>query len=179
MPLVQYATLDQLGTWLTDWLPDGTVLPDNLPAQLRSATIIVARSCNRQPYTDTPAEPDADALRDATCAQVQAWVALGIDPATTGLGSDEAPVRSSTILGATVVRDTTGLVAERTAVVADLVPEAAAILQQAGLLWQPGPQQDPCATQLPTWGQQPHRWPSPFRDPLSGEIELSGVWLLS
>jgi hypothetical protein len=142
-------------------------LPGNAAQLLRSATVRVARACNLSPY-DNPNATAVTPLADATCAQVASWVALNLDPASLGL--DTAPVKSSSMLGGSVVRDTTGQTAARQVAAAQLAPEAVDILLQAGLLWQPVPVGADPDDQLPDWGSGPFF--SPWTDPLSGEVQF-------
>jgi hypothetical protein len=152
-----YATVEDLAEW-TQSTP-----PDNALTLLRSASLEVAKACNRNPYVDVPSDTDVAPLRDATTAQVAAWVALGVDPAKQGtdvLG----PVKSSKILTATIERDTTAAVQASTEAADGLCVESQAILLQAGLLWLPVPLADTTGW-LPSWGLDPvtpgaYGWPS-------------------
>lgn len=155
-----YATTDQLTTWL------GAAAPADADALLRSATIRVARACNRSPY-DTPTGSDAQPLADATCAQSASWVALGIDPAELGVG--DGPVTTARLGTGTITRDTTAQAQAVQAAIEGLVPEASAILLAAGLLWQPVALGADSDDRLPDWGTGP-AW-SPWADPLSGELQ--------
>ena len=155
-----YATTDQLASWLTP-----VALPNNAAQLLRSATIRVARACNLDPYAAV-AQDSAQPLADATCAQVASWVALNLDPASLGL--DSAPVKSSSMLGDQVVRDTTGQAEARQMAAVQLAPETIDILLAAGLLWQPVPLGVDPSDDLPQWGTG--QYPAPWTDPLSGEI---------
>lgn len=131
-----YATVDDL----TDWLEaTGLVTPDNADALLRSATVLVARACNRDLYTDVPTTTDAAVLRDATTAQATAWITLGVAPAAAGL--DAAPVKTKKIGSATIERDTAGQSEARVAAATEIAPEARQILLAAGLF----------ALDLPVW----------------------------
>lgn len=123
-----YAISDDLTAWL-----DGADLPDQPVRMLRSGSLRVALACQRNPYNDTPNTSDAAPLRDATCAQVAAWTALGITPDRLGIGA--APVKKSSILTGDVERDTSTLAKSLDAAINELCPEAEAILQAAGLLW--------------------------------------------
>lgn len=143
MAIQPYATTSDL----SGWLPDGTAMPDNATALLRSATIRMANACNRSPY-DTPTSTDAGPLADATCAQAASWVALSMNPAAQGL--DIAPVKQSKIFTGDVTYDTTGQAEARQTAAADLCPEACEILRAAGLLWQPVPAAS--GGRLPSWG---------------------------
>lgn len=159
MPLVSYATTQQLIDWFDDLDVDP---PDNPTGYLRAATILLARACNRQPYTDTPTDAEATALADATCAQVASWVTLGVNPDKAGTDMP-GPVKSSKILDATVERDTTAATKLLTAAVDGLSETAEAILLQAGLLYVPGPQYDDTNC-LPRWGLDTPRWSGIYGD---------------
>lgn len=146
MPLTAYADVQDLvdGGWLEGEPPAAA------DRYLRSATFVVARAANRDPYGDTPAGNDAEALRDATLAQAASWIALGIDPAK--LGIDGPPlVKASSMLSARVEYDTAAHASARAEAVSELAPEAEAILFAAGLLWAAVPLGDD-TDQLPTWG---------------------------
>lgn len=157
---------------LTAWLaPDA--LPANAARLLRSATIRVARACNRSPYM-TPTGTDVQPLADATCAQVASWAALGIDPDELGIGS--APVKGSKVLTGDVSYDTTGQAQAQQLAATKLCPEAEAILIAADLLWQAVPIGAP-GDPLPQWGQGPPWWPG--TEPMSGEVNwaaIDGEW---
>lgn len=143
--MISYATSAQLGTWVP-----AENLPDNTLGLLRSATILVAFACFRNPYTDpAPTGTDVQVLADATCAQAASWIALGLDPNQLGLAT--APVKSSTILGATVERDTTGQALAQQKAASMLSPEACAILTLAGLIYEPVPVASD-SNDLPFWG---------------------------
>lgn len=140
-----YASQSDLAAWLN---PAG--VPQNADRLLRSATIAVAEACNRNPYTDAPSADDAPPLRDAVCAQVASWTALGIDPDKQGVGGT-APVVEAKLLTADVKYDTTVQRDRAARAIDDLSPEATAILTTAGLLWQPVPLVT--GGNLPRWGQ--------------------------
>lgn len=126
--MIVYAASSDLGTWLN------ATPPTNAASLLRSASLRVARACMRDPYTDQPGPTETQPLNDATCAQAASWIALGIDPVKLGLDPGLAPVKSSTILGAEVVRDTTGQTAALIEAATCLCAEANAILTTAGLI---------------------------------------------
>lgn len=118
----------------------GTVLvPDDLDLQLRDATRLVRRAVRNAFYavdTDGNAtdEKVIDALRDATCAQVQAWVRLKIDRTAGGVVT-AGTVTSKSIGSASVsYGDANAAAAARTDAVNELVPAAWDILHEARLL---------------------------------------------
>lgn len=136
LTITPYATLTDLTGWLEG---SGLTIPDSVENLLRSASFLIARSCNRDIYTDTPTDTDAVPLRDATLAQVAAWITLGITPAAAGL--DAAPVKNRKIGTADLGYDTTGQAAARAEAATTLAPEAMQILISAGLY----------ALDLPVW----------------------------
>lgn len=143
-----YATADDLADG--DWLPAGVDVPSDVVRYLRSASFVIGRAANRNPYDDTPDATAAPPLRDATCAQAASWISLGIDPAK--LGIDGPPlVKRSEILTGKVEYDTTAHATARAEAVSELAPEAEAILAGAGLLWVPVPLSDDSGW-LPSWG---------------------------
>lgn len=121
-----YATYSDLQTWL------GTTPPTNADELLRTATTLVATATGRNPYVDTPTGPDVAPLRDATTAQVAAWIATGVTPSAGGL--DTAPVKGKKLGSADITYDTTGQTAARTAAATMLTAEARDILYNARLL---------------------------------------------
>lgn len=138
MTLTVYATTDQLDAWLAG---TDVCVPANAARQLRSATFIIARAINESPYD--PSVVVDEVRQDATCAQVTAWIVAGIDPSSGGL-SNTAPVKSKSNDGASIDYDTslsasvTAFQARQT-IANGLAPEAAAILFDAGLLYEPVP----------------------------------------
>lgn len=166
--LVVYATEQDVSGWVA-------TEPDNVDSLIRSASIRVARACDISPY-QTPDPSSTDALRDATCAQVASWVALGVDPAKSGTDLP-GPVKVSALLDARIERDTSAATKLLETVAEDLCEDAVAILLQAGLLYVAVPLgADPNDT-LPAWGL-PRTYCSPFTDPLSGELQYpyGGEW---
>lgn len=123
-----YATSADLDLWLSGLDLEA---PDDAEGMLRTATVMVARAANRNPYTDVLTVPDAVVLKDATTAQVASWVSLGITPSAAGLES--APVKSTKIGTADVTYDTTGQADKRETVATELAPEAMQILIAGGL----------------------------------------------
>lgn len=121
---------------LTSWLPTGSTADSaTIDRDLRYATIVVARACNRDLYSgETSFVPP---LVDATCAQAASWIALGVDPSKLGL--DQTIVKKSSILGADVERDTAGQLAAFQEAAGCLCPAAMDILITANLLWQAVP----------------------------------------
>jgi hypothetical protein len=167
-----YATEQDYADWIT---PDGEPA-DGVLHLLRSATFVIAWACNRNPYQDTPSDTDADPLRDATCAQVQSWLALGVTPANAGIVAASI-VKKSSILAADVEFDTGGQLTALQNAAKGIAEEARIILLAANLLWQAvALGADPCDP-LPQWGQG-RQW-GPFAESLSGEYEwpVGPSWL--
>lgn len=135
MPLL-YATETDLSVWLTTATP----VPDNAVRLLRTASAMV-RSATRSAAYDT--EPSglpeagsdaADAMRDATTAQVEAWLQLAIDPAKGDADNGFKTVASKSISGATIQYAVYAATAQARADAAThLCVEAALILSNAGL----------------------------------------------
>jgi hypothetical protein len=135
MPIV-YATDDAL----TDWIGVTPDTSQDVPTLLRQASILVGRACRNDLYdvdsSGKPSDPDlVEAMRDATCAQVEAWLAVGVDPVA-GVGGLTAVKTETTVDGATVKYDTVAVAAAAQAKVASvdtLNPTALAILRSVGL----------------------------------------------
>lgn len=143
MTFTAYADEAALGNWL------GAAAPSNAVALLRSASFVVAKACNRDPYSDTPSTADAQVLADATCAQVATWLAVGVNPAAAGT---DVRVKVEAKLGSGDVK-WDALSAQTIADAATaLSPEAESILQTAGLLWLPVPLGASPCDELPHYG---------------------------
>lgn len=134
--MLVYATAADLQVWTPD------PVPDDAPQLLRSATLVIARAVNENPYAD--GVTTSDPKRDATCAQVKAWLASGVRPGTAGLHTD--PVLKGETMGGTHFEydtaTTAGTAQMRQAIADTLCPEAEAILLAAGVLWLPLPSFD-------------------------------------
>jgi hypothetical protein len=165
--VLTYATPADLTAGATPWLigPAPTV---DLGVMCRWGTIAVAHACQLDLYGPAPDTATAAVLNDATCAQIASWVALGVDPAKAGTDMP-GPVRSSTILAATVARDTTAAARMAVDAVTGLCDLASDLLQTAGLLWVPVPLGVNRGDMLPQWGQGRPVWL--YADALSGEPE--------
>ncbi len=124
MPLT-YATKAELATF-TD--TPGGGLPAKADRWLALASALV-RSATRTAVYDTlstgaPSDSDvSDAFRDATCAQVAAWIEQDIDP-TLGAGGITGVAQSSGIGGASVNWGSDAQWAAKAATVDELTPEA-------------------------------------------------------
>lgn len=129
-----FATTDDLSLWNTgvDWSCAG-----DLSALLRSASLMVAKAAAGACYDvdDTGLPTDTgllQALNDATCAQVTAWVVGNVDPAGAGI---TAGVKSSVAIGSASITyaDAQSAATSRAASLTSLVEEAYDILRTAGL----------------------------------------------
>lgn len=137
--MLLYAT----GEDLTNWLGEDPDTDANIDSMLRKASLLVGRACRNDLYdlydVDNAGKPrDTDlveAMRDAVCAQVEYWVLAGVNPTAGASGVGRVKVET-TVDGATVKYDTTGVVAAAQSAVSsidDLTSEAIAILRNAGL----------------------------------------------
>lgn len=120
----------------------GSAGPSNIVQILRSCSSLVLDATAGAYYavdSATGLATDAqigNAMRDATCIQAAAWIALGIDPAAGGVISKAGTVSSKKIGTAAVTYDNSGsaLAAEsRAAASTGLVPDAERLLRQNNL----------------------------------------------
>lgn len=128
-----YATAADLQTW-TGAPPDD---PAKATALLRRASFLVGRAIRNDLYDVTPsgipADPDlSDAVRDATCAQVEVWLEGGLN-VIAGPGGQPALPTVSAIDGAQVSFDAYLTAAARTGALTQLDDVALHILRAAGL----------------------------------------------
>lgn len=135
--MLVYATVPDL----QGWAPSLTVIPDDATQLLRSASIVVARAVNESLYAEGTVVTAPK--RDATCAQVLAWLTSGIRPGSGGLLNEQA-LKAKSIGTRKIEYDTNRtasaeVLAKRERVAEDLAPEAEAILRAAGVLWVPVP----------------------------------------
>lgn len=129
--MIVYADADDLTVWLGE-APDGEIIP-----LLRKASLLVGRACRNDLYDTTPAGLPADddlrdAMRDATCSQVEVWLAGGYDPIAGPGGQDPRPT-STQIDGAQVAFDASQSYWDRNRAMTRLAADAGEILRQAGL----------------------------------------------
>lgn len=111
--------------------------PANIEVLLREASILVADATAGDIYDTTdvglPKESrHRDALRDATCAQVESWAAAGVDPLK-GAGGQEPRLTVSAIDGASESFDTYLTAPDRANALKYIAPAAYRILRLAGL----------------------------------------------
>jgi len=135
--MLVYATTDDLTGWVNP-------APANTGALLRAASALVRRATLTAIYdTDDDGAPSQDfawaAFRDATCAQVAAWVAADVDPAAGGVQLQAAPTRAKALGTARVEYDTAAAasvtaMSARSAAATRLCQEALLILAAAGLV---------------------------------------------
>lgn len=128
--MLVYANRDALEAWT------GEPAPDNWEQLIRRASVMVGVATRAARYEVTPAglpadDDQAEAMRDAVCAQVNAWIIAGVDPLGESLS---AKVTTSTIDGASVTLDVATEAADRQRIASTLCSDAWGILQLAGLL---------------------------------------------
>lgn len=135
-----YATTEQLAgdPWNSE--------PDNAGSLLRSASLLIDSFLVQAVYpVDSFGAPSDSALtatlRDATCAQVVAWVALGINPVKGAADQPAATPIASKGLGSAQIsydrgssQDRATAQSARSDIATGLAPEARQILSAAGLL---------------------------------------------
>lgn len=121
----------------------GVAGPANITAILRSCTSLVLDATEGAIY-DVAAETGlatdttiANTLRDATCIQATAWVALGIDPSTGGVVTSSVKKSKRLATAAIEYADSTEVAAARKHAYKALVPDAMRMLQQRNLLNNP------------------------------------------
>lgn len=132
--MLLYATKADVVTWLGEE-PDA-----DIDLHIRHASLLVARACRNDLYNvDAAGKPEdddlVDAMRDAVCAQVEYWLAAGINPAA-GAGGIGKVATEKTVDGVTIKYDTTSVIAasEQAAdSIRCLVDAAYTILRNAGL----------------------------------------------
>lgn len=133
MPAPIYATP---AAWI-EWSGQADTPADFVPL-LRTASRAVRTATALWRYDaldGLPTDPDlAEAMRDATCSQISALIALGIDPDAGG--TLDGGFESSVKLGSAQVSYTgvESVMAARQATAQGLCPEAIGILQNAGQL---------------------------------------------
>lgn len=132
-----YATEDDLAAWLDD---NGLELPDawSATAVLRHAERVVRRATVCDVY-DVDGQGVATAgavraaLRDATCAQVAHWAALGVDPVAGPAGTTGVVQSSSMLSGSVQFATYASQAEERASATVTLSEDALGILEAAGL----------------------------------------------
>lgn len=133
VPVALASTTDYL-----NWA--GTQGPANLVQILRSCSSLVLDATEGafydvDPLTGLATDSQAkNALRDATCIQAAAWVALSIDPATGGVVTSGAKRSKKLATAAIEYADADTAAAARSRAYKALVPEATRMLQQNNLL---------------------------------------------
>lgn len=115
----------------------GVDAPENASALIRRASQLVAVATRHAAYDTTPAglpsDPDvADAMRDATCAHVQAMVDAGVENTT--VGRMTAGVAKTSLDGASIDYDLSTGEEKQQAVLTVLCAEGIDILTVAGLV---------------------------------------------
>lgn len=118
----------------------GAASPSGIDLKLRACSTLVLNATKLAVYdtdeatglaTDTTTK---NALRDATCIQAQAWVALNIDPATGGVLTSTVKRRKEIGSAKIEYADTDAAAAARAAAYRALVPAARDFLAQRGLI---------------------------------------------
>jgi len=131
-----YATVDDLEAWTQ------ADVPDNADALLRQASTLVTEAIRTVFYTVDSNGKASDTtvlatLKDATCAQVEFWIAADINPMAGGVQA--TLTLQQTDLGSGRVRydNTSGLLLTqaRIAGATTLCPNAVTILNEGGLLY--------------------------------------------
>lgn len=128
--MLTFATEEDLARW-----SDGNI-PDNPRPLIRHASVMVQHAIRFARFSVTPAglpsDPDiAEAVRDAVCAQVEAWAVSKINPtqiATTGV------VTGSKIGDASFTFDAASSANTASNARTELCNEAWLILENAGLI---------------------------------------------
>lgn len=141
-----FVTAADVAEWMG--MADANGLP--LTAQLPATILPTIRSCTRMvllatmgsfydadPATGLPTDSQAlQAMKDATCIQAAAWVALDINPFLAGMA--ENVVETSTKLASAAVsysvQGAAAAAADRAWAAKHLVPEATSVLVQNDLL---------------------------------------------
>lgn len=122
----------------TTWT--GGSAPANIAQILRACSSLVLDATETAYYAVDPLTGIAtdaqtkNAMRDATCIQAAAWVALNIDPATGGVIQSSAKRSKKIATAAIEYADADAAARARTAAYTGLVPEALRKLQQNNLL---------------------------------------------
>lgn len=132
--MLVYATADDLEAWNKNL----DVSSVDVDALLRSASMRVADAIGGDYYAtdDTGLATDSgvlQALSDATCAQVTAWVLLKVDPAAGGVSTNGLATSVGIGSARKTYADGANVAATRAASLVGLVPEALQILRNAGL----------------------------------------------
>lgn len=132
------ATPDDYKTWTQIQVAPATIM-----ATLRGCTTLVLNETKTAVYATDPETGLAtdtavkNALRDATCIQASAWVALNIDPATGGVLQTSKAVKRKKLGTAEFEYSDVELknvTAARAAAYSALVPEAWQYLRLRGLI---------------------------------------------
>jgi hypothetical protein len=114
--------------------------PANITPILRSCTSLVLNATEGAYYATDPLTGLAievqmlNAMRDATCIQAAAWVALGIDPLTGGVVVSSVKTSKKLATASVTYADSAEAAAARSAAYENLVPEALRKLQQTNLV---------------------------------------------
>lgn len=120
----------------TDLADHMAEVPEDAEKLIGRASALVGHATRGDWYDVTPAgyptDPEViDAMRDATCLQVAAWVAGGVDPMNPAGGVQT--VSSTSMDGASMSFDTTVQVEATRLLMSTLCVEAVQVLRAAGL----------------------------------------------
>ncbi|GAA1327589.1 hypothetical protein GCM10009592_14620 [Brachybacterium rhamnosum] len=126
-----YATQEDLAEW------SSVPIPDTVDRMLEAASRLIERATITAVY---PTDPDGypvdgdtrDGFRMATCAQVAAWVELGVNPILGAAGVTAKPTLTGKSIGGASLSYSPGATSDVTATIGGLTEQAAAIL--AGVL---------------------------------------------
>lgn len=125
-----YANRDAVEKWT------GQDAPDNWERLVKRASTMVGVATRMARYEVTPAglpsdDDQAEAMRDAVCAQVSVWDKAGVDPTAP---ATEARVSKTSMDGASFEYDRATETSERTRVANTLCEESYDILRLNGLI---------------------------------------------
>ena len=118
----------------------GASSPAGIANVLRSCSTLVLEATQNAAYETDPETGLAtdtailEALRDGTCIQAAAWVALGIEPLTGGVLVQAVKKRKKIGTAEIEYADTSAAAAARKAAYEGLVPEARKYLRTRGLI---------------------------------------------
>lgn len=130
--MLVYATVGDLAEWIDP--------PSNADALLRAASLRVREATKTAWYstgvTGLPTDTTvAQAFRDATCVHAAALATAGLDPSAGGVLTKAGVATSKSVGSASVsYADAKSAADAKAALLTTLCPDAALILQQAGLM---------------------------------------------
>lgn len=127
--MIVYASSDDLTAWL------GTTAPANADRLLRAASTLITEfiACDIYRVDDNglPLDPVLlQATNDATCAQAETWITLGIDPAGGSAGAGRVLTSSKIGTGSVAYTTAKTTAEDRATAASQLSPRSKAILQE-------------------------------------------------